>query len=97
MDAKYYGNREKRAARFASRRKGPDRACQLRPRHNKIHLFEKRTLACSLGEQFKSGEVEGGLFHEDIMIKSGTTMTFAASIVIFRVFRTRYGSYSSLL
>jgi hypothetical protein len=37
------------------RRKGLDQASQLRPRHNKIHLVEKLTLACSLGDQFKSG------------------------------------------
>ncbi len=35
------------------------------------------TRACSLGDQFKSGEGEDGLFHEDITFKSGVTTTFA--------------------
>jgi hypothetical protein len=30
-----------------------------------------------LGDQFKSGGGEGGLFHEDITLESGVTMTFA--------------------
>jgi hypothetical protein len=77
MNAKHCGNGERRAARFACRRKGLDQASQLRPRHNKIHLVEKLTLARSLGDQFKSGRGEGGLFHEDITFKSGATMTFA--------------------
>jgi hypothetical protein len=29
-------------------------------RHNKIHLVEKLTVACSLGAQYKSGGGEGG-------------------------------------
>jgi hypothetical protein len=57
--------------------KGWIKPSQLRPRHNKIHLVEKLTLACSLGDQFKDGGGEGGLFHEDITLKSGATMTFA--------------------
>ena len=54
-----------------------DQASQLRPRYNKIHLFKKLTLACSLGYQFKFGQGEGGLFDEDIKFKSAATMTFA--------------------
>jgi IS30 family transposase len=54
-----------------------DQASLLRPRHNKIHLFKKLTLTSSLGDQFKSGGGEGGLFHEDITFKSGVTVTFA--------------------
>ena len=77
MNAKHCGNRERWTPRLACRRKGLDQAGQLRPRHNKIHLVEKLTLACSLGDQFKSGGGEGGLFHEDITFKSGDTMTFA--------------------
>ena len=34
-------------------------------------------LACSLGDQFKSGGGEGGLFHEVLPFKSGAKMTFA--------------------
>ncbi len=77
MDAKHCGNRERQAARFTCRCKGLDQARQLRPRHNKIHLVKKLTLACSLGDQFKSGGGEGGLFHEDITLESGVTMTSA--------------------
>ena len=77
MNAKHCGNGKRRTARFACGRKGLNQASQLRPRHNKIHLVEKLTLACSLGDQFKSGGGEGGLFHLDITFKSGATMTFA--------------------
>jgi hypothetical protein len=77
MDAKHCGNGKGQAARFACRHKGLDQASQLRPRHNKIHLVEKLTLTRSLGDQFKSGGGEGGLFHEDITFRSGVTMTFA--------------------
>ena len=77
MNAKHCGNGKRRTARFACRRKGLDQASQLSPRHNKIHLFEKLTLTRSLGDQFKSGGGEGGLFHEDITLESGVTMTFA--------------------
>jgi hypothetical protein len=56
--------------------KGLDQASQLRPRYNKIHLFKKLPLACSLGDQFKSVGGEGGLFHEDLKLESGVTMTF---------------------
>ena len=48
-----------------------------RSRRNKVHLVEKLTLANSLGDQFKSGGDEGGLINEDIMFKSGVTVTFA--------------------
>ena len=77
MGAKHCGNRKRGTARFACKRKGLNQASQLRPRHNKIHLFKKLTLACSLGDQFKSGGGEGGLFHEDITFKSSVTMTYA--------------------
>jgi hypothetical protein len=77
MDAKHCGNRERRTARFACWRKGLDQASQLSPRHNKIHLVKKLTLARSLGDKFKSGGGEGGLFHLDITFESGATMTFA--------------------
>ena len=65
MNAKHCGNGKRWAPRFARRRKGLDQASQLRPRHNKIHLVEKLTLACSLSDQFKSGGGEGGLLYED--------------------------------
>jgi hypothetical protein len=55
MNAKHCGNGERRAARFTCRRKGLNQASKLRPRHNKIHLAKKITLARSLGDQFKSG------------------------------------------
>jgi hypothetical protein len=77
MDSKHCGNGKRRTARFACRRKGLDQASQPLPRHNKIHLVEKLTLTCSLGDKFKSGTGEDGLFHEDIMFESGATMTFA--------------------
>jgi len=77
FNAKHCGNGKRWTARFTCRRKGLDQASQLRPRHNKIHLVEKRTLACSLGDQFKSGVAEGGLFHEYITFKPSAVMTFA--------------------
>lgn len=77
MDAKNCGNRERRSARFACKRKGLNQASQLRQRHNKIHLVKKLELTRSIGDQFKSGGVEGGLFYEDITLKSGVTMNFA--------------------
>ncbi len=55
MNAKHCGNGKGRAARFTCRRKGLDQAIQLRPRHNKMYLVAKLTLACSLGDLFKSG------------------------------------------
>ena len=48
-----------------------------RPRQNKIYLFKKFTLTSSLGDQFKSGGGEGGLFHKHITLESGVTKTFA--------------------
>ena len=54
-----------------------DQASQLSPRNNKIDLVEKFTLTSSLGDQFKFGGGEGGLFHEDIKFESEVTMTFA--------------------
>ena len=77
MVAKHCGNGKRWTPRFACRRKGLDQASQLRPRHNKIHLVEKLTLTRSLGDQFKSGGGEGGLFHEDITLESGATLAFA--------------------
>ena len=76
MNAKHCGNRARLKARFACRRKVLDQASQVSSRHNKIHLVKKLTLMRSLGDQFKSGGGEGGLFHEDIAFKSGATMTF---------------------
>ena len=77
MDAKNCGNRKRWTPRFTCRRKGLDQASQLRPRHNKIHLFKKFTLTRSLGDQFKSSGGEGGLLHKHITLASGVTMTFA--------------------
>jgi len=69
---------EKRwTSRFACRRKGLDQASQFSPRHNKFHLVKELTLTRSIGDQFKSGGGEGGLFQENITFKSGVTMTFA--------------------
>jgi hypothetical protein len=76
VNAKHCVNGERPMARLICSRKELDQAIQLRPRHNKIHLIKKLTRTRSHGDQFKSGEGEGGLF-DDVRFKSGTTMTFA--------------------
>ena len=69
-------NEKRGTPRFACRSNGLNQANQLRPRHNKIQLVEKVTLACSLSYQFKSGGGEGSLFHQDIEFESCVYITF---------------------
>ena len=67
--------KEGRPVLFAVQR-AQDQASQLCLRHNNIHLVEKLKLAFSLGDQFKSGGGESGLFHLGITFESGAKMTF---------------------
>jgi hypothetical protein len=68
-NAKHCCSGKRWTTRFAWKSKGLDQASQIRPGHNRIHLTKKLTLACSLGDQFKSDGGEGGLFHESARFK----------------------------